>query len=51
MDSMGMDTTEDRREAAQDLLDHDQYVYLKTKKVVENGKPAVRWNMLHMLVC
>ena len=41
LDSMDFDTTEARRNAANDLLEHDRYVYLKTKDVEENGKPVV----------
>ncbi|KAH8984070.1 hypothetical protein EDB86DRAFT_3084773 [Lactarius hatsudake] len=42
MDSTGLDTTEARREAADQLLADERYVYLKTKDVVEDGVPAVK---------
>jgi hypothetical protein len=42
METMGLDTTEARQEAASQLLDNDRYVYLKTKDVVENGVLVVR---------
>ncbi len=42
MDTLGLDTTEARQEAANQLLDNDRYVYLKTKDVVENGEQVVR---------
>ncbi|KAH9014676.1 hypothetical protein EDB84DRAFT_1277593 [Lactarius hengduanensis] len=37
MDSTGLNTTEARREAADQLLADERYVYLKTKDVVEDG--------------
>ena len=42
MDTLGLDTTEARQEATNQLLDNDRYVYLKTKDVVENGEQVVR---------
>ncbi|KAH9022626.1 hypothetical protein EDB85DRAFT_1895155 [Lactarius pseudohatsudake] len=42
MDSTGLNTTEARREAADQLLADERYVYLKTKDVVEDGVPAVK---------
>ncbi len=42
MDTLGLDTTEARQEAANQLLDNDWYVYLKTKDVVENREQVVR---------
>ncbi|KAH9006194.1 hypothetical protein EDB86DRAFT_3070212 [Lactarius hatsudake] len=42
MDSTGLDTTKARREAADQLLADEWYVYLKTKDVVEDGVPAVK---------
>ena len=41
MDTMNLETTEARQEAASELLDNDRYVYLKTKDVVENGNTVV----------
>jgi hypothetical protein len=41
MDTMNLETTEARQEAANELLDNDRYVYLKTKDVVENGNTVV----------
>ena len=41
MDTMNLETTEAPQEAASELLDNDQYVYLKTKDVVENGNTVV----------
>ncbi|KAH9013473.1 hypothetical protein EDB85DRAFT_2158167 [Lactarius pseudohatsudake] len=42
MDSTGLDTTEARREAAEQLLSNERYVYLKTKDVVEDGMAMVK---------
>ncbi|KAH9010527.1 hypothetical protein EDB84DRAFT_1583677 [Lactarius hengduanensis] len=42
MDSTGLDTTEARREAAEQLLSNERYVYLKTKDVVEDGMATVK---------
>ncbi len=41
MDTLGLDTTEACQEAANQLLDNDQYVYLKTKDIEENGEQVV----------
>ena len=41
MDTMNLETTEARQEAANELLNNDRYVYLKTKDVVENGNTVV----------
>ena len=41
MDTMNLETTEARQEAANELLDNDRYVYLKTKDIVENGNTVV----------
>ncbi|KAH9042281.1 hypothetical protein EDB85DRAFT_1840247, partial [Lactarius pseudohatsudake] len=38
MDSTGLDTTEARREAAEQLLSNEWYVYLKTKDVKRAGR-------------
>ncbi|KAH9021448.1 hypothetical protein EDB85DRAFT_1895658 [Lactarius pseudohatsudake] len=40
MDSTGLNTTEARWEAVDQLLADERYVYLKTKDVVEDGVPA-----------
>ncbi|KAH9021374.1 hypothetical protein EDB84DRAFT_1565350 [Lactarius hengduanensis] len=42
MDSTGLDTTEARREAAEQLLSNERYIYLKTKDVVEDGMATVK---------
>ena len=41
MDPMDFDNTEAHQNAMNNLLEHDQYVYLKTKDVEENGKLVV----------
>ncbi|KAH9039154.1 hypothetical protein EDB85DRAFT_1887622 [Lactarius pseudohatsudake] len=42
MDSTGLDTTEAHREATEQLLSNERYVYLKTKDVVEDGMATVK---------
>jgi len=42
MDSLQRDTTEARKEAAEQLLEERRYVYLKTRDATEGGKPVVR---------
>jgi hypothetical protein len=50
MDKLNLDTTKDRCEAANELLDHERYVYFKTKDVEANNETVVRGYMLHIPV-
>ena len=42
MDSLKEDTTEDRKKAAEDLLDYTCFVYRETREVIEDGELVVR---------
>jgi len=42
MDSSHLDTTEARKDAAENLLEDNRYVYLKTRDAIEDGEPVIK---------